>query len=203
MIGYPCASGAWNVCALLDFENIEVLPLFFFDRMISSNNRMAGSSLRFISRSCMNSLKAVSQRQHQALRHCAETGFTLSFSEHLDVSRCLVRHAVEEAVHIEAISWALFLAFTNRLYMLSIRKQQTGKATDKRGPDLVSMEGDRARKADLLYAATVKNCVATCQRLARERASVQLSVLPEHLSPASSTFSSQREQTTLNSGSLD
>lgn len=46
-----------------DLEKKDVLPRFFFARMISSNSRMEGSSDLRVSRSWMNSLKAIVKSQ--------------------------------------------------------------------------------------------------------------------------------------------
>lgn len=68
----------------------------------------------------------------------------LSLLEHLDKERVLLRHTLEEALHVEPIDISSFFPITGgRQEKLAICIEKTGETSHKSRTDLVRVERDR------------------------------------------------------------
>jgi hypothetical protein len=149
----------------LDLWKKDDFPRLRFERMTSSNNLMAGSSTRALSRSWMNSLKPVIVSEEPNEMH---TTYTLSLLHHEHVLLILVRHALHKLVHLEMIDETRFLLVARRRHHISpIRIQQAGKAPHKRCPNLVGSECGRTDYAYRAHASSVRICTATFDLLVK------------------------------------
>lgn len=74
----------------------------------------------------------------------------LSLLEHLDEERVLLRHTLEEALHVEPIDVPGFLPITGGWQEeFAVRIEKTGETSHKRRTNLVRVERNRTWQADL------------------------------------------------------